>query len=44
MAAPQPEPAQLPAEKKKGCMAMIAFIALGAAGVSLMAILFIARG
>ncbi len=39
------ETAQVPAEKKKGCMAMIAFlIALGAAGASMMAILFTIRG
>ena len=37
--------AQVPAEKKKGCMAMIAFlVALGAAGASMMAILLTIRG
>jgi pSer/pThr/pTyr-binding forkhead associated (FHA) protein len=43
MAAPQqPEPAQVPAEKKKGCMAMIAFlVALGVAGASMMAVLLL---
>jgi pSer/pThr/pTyr-binding forkhead associated (FHA) protein len=45
MPAPQPGPAQLPAEKKKGCMAMIAFLlALGVAGASMTAILLSARG
>ncbi len=45
MSAPQPEPAQLPTEKKKGCMAMIAFLlALGVAGASMTAILLSARG
>jgi pSer/pThr/pTyr-binding forkhead associated (FHA) protein len=44
-AAPAPEPAQLPAEKKKGCMAMIAvFVTLGVAGASMMAILLTIRG
>jgi pSer/pThr/pTyr-binding forkhead associated (FHA) protein len=44
-AAPQPEPAQLPAEKKKGCLAMIAFlVTLGAAGATMMAILLTIRG
>ncbi len=39
------ETAPLPAEEKKGCMAMIAFlVALGAAGASMMAILLITRG
>ena len=41
----QPEAAQLPAEKKKGCMAMIAFLlAVGVAGASMMAILLTIRG
>jgi pSer/pThr/pTyr-binding forkhead associated (FHA) protein len=41
----QPETAKLPAEKKKGCMAMIAFVvALGVAGASMMAILLTIRG
>ena len=41
----QPEPAQLPAEKKKGCMAMIAFlVTLGVASASMMAILLTIRG
>lgn len=41
----QPEIAQLPAEKKKGCMAMIAFlVALGVAGASMTAILLTIRG
>ena len=45
MPAPQPEPAQVPAEKKKGCMAMIAFLlALGVAGASMMAALLSTRG
>lgn len=40
-----PEPAQLPAEKKKGCMAMIAFlVTLGVAGASMMTILLTIRG
>ncbi len=45
-AAPQqPDTAKLPAEKKKGCMAMIAFVvALGVAGASMMAILLTIRG
>ena len=45
-AAPQqPAAAQLPAEKKKGCMAMIAFLlAAGVAGASMMAILLTIRG
>jgi pSer/pThr/pTyr-binding forkhead associated (FHA) protein len=45
-AAPQqPEAAQLPAEKKKGCMAMIAFLlAVGVAGASMIAILLTIRG
>ena len=44
-AAPQPETAQLPAEKKKGCLAMIAFlVTLGVAGASMMAILLTIRG
>ena len=44
-AAAQPETAKVPAEKKKGCMAMIAFlVALGAAGASMMAILLTIRG
>jgi hypothetical protein len=45
-AAAQPEPAQVPAEKKKGCMAMIAVIVtLGAAaGATMMAVLFTVRG
>jgi pSer/pThr/pTyr-binding forkhead associated (FHA) protein len=45
-AAPQqPEAAQLPAEKKKGCMAMIAFLlAVGVAGASMTAILLTIRG
>ena len=41
----QPEAAQLPAEKKKGCLAMIAFLlAVGVAGASMMAILLTIRG
>jgi hypothetical protein len=41
----QPDTAALPAEKKKGCMAMIAFVvALGVAGASMMAILLTIRG
>lgn len=41
----QPEPAPLPAEKKKGCMAMVAFLAtLGVASASMMAILLTIRG
>jgi pSer/pThr/pTyr-binding forkhead associated (FHA) protein len=41
----QPEPAQLPADKKKGCMAMVAFlVTLGVASASMMAILLITRG
>ncbi len=41
----QPEPAQLPAEKKKGCMAMVAFlVTLGVASASMMAILLTIRG
>jgi pSer/pThr/pTyr-binding forkhead associated (FHA) protein len=44
-AAPLPEAAQLPAEKKKGCMAMIAFlVTLGVAGATMMAILLITKG
>lgn len=45
-AAPQhPEPAQVPAEKKKGCTAMIAIlVTLGVAGASMMAILLTTRG
>ncbi len=44
-AAAQPETAQLPAEKKKGCLAMIAFlVTLGVAGASMMAILLTIRG
>jgi pSer/pThr/pTyr-binding forkhead associated (FHA) protein len=44
-AAQQPEAAQLPAEKKKGCLAMIAFlVTLGVAGASMMAILLTIRG
>lgn len=44
-AAPAPEPAQLPAEKKKGCMAMIAvFVTLGVAGASMLAVLLTIRG
>jgi pSer/pThr/pTyr-binding forkhead associated (FHA) protein len=44
-AAPAPEPAQLPAEKKKGCMAVIAvFVTLGVAGASMLAILLTIRG
>jgi pSer/pThr/pTyr-binding forkhead associated (FHA) protein len=41
----QPQSAQLPAEKKKGCMAMVAFlVTLGVASASMMAILLIIRG
>lgn len=45
-AAPQPaEPAQVPADKKKGCMAMVAFlVTLGVASASMMAILLFTRG
>jgi pSer/pThr/pTyr-binding forkhead associated (FHA) protein len=39
------EPAQLPADKKKGCMAMVAFLmTLGVASASMMAILLTIRG
>ena len=41
----QPEPAPLPAEKKKGCMAMVAFlVTFGVASASMMAILLTIRG
>jgi pSer/pThr/pTyr-binding forkhead associated (FHA) protein len=41
----QPDAAQLPAEKKKGCMAMVAFlVTLGVAGTSMMAVLLTIRG
>jgi pSer/pThr/pTyr-binding forkhead associated (FHA) protein len=41
----QPETAQLPVEKKKGCVAMIAFlVTLGVAGASMLAILLTVRG
>ena len=44
-AAPIPEPAQVPAEKKKGCMAMIAFlVTLGVAGATMTAILLTMKG
>jgi pSer/pThr/pTyr-binding forkhead associated (FHA) protein len=44
-AAALPELAQLPAEKKKGCMAMIAFlVTLGVAGATMMAVLLTIRG
>lgn len=45
-AAPQPvEAAQVPADKKKGCMAMVAFlVTLGVASASMMAILLFVRG
>jgi pSer/pThr/pTyr-binding forkhead associated (FHA) protein len=44
-AAPQPEPATTPTEKKKGCMAMVAFlVTLGVASASMMAILLFIRG
>ncbi|MFI5233497.1 MAG: FHA domain-containing protein, partial [Gemmatimonadales bacterium] len=41
----QADSAPLPAEKKKGCMAMVAFlVTLGVAGASMMAILLTIRG
>jgi pSer/pThr/pTyr-binding forkhead associated (FHA) protein len=44
-AAPQPEPATTPTEKKKGCMAMVAFlVTLGVASASMMAVLLFIRG
>ncbi len=44
-AAPMPEAAQVPAEKKKGCMAMIAFlVTLGVAGATMTAILLTMKG
>jgi pSer/pThr/pTyr-binding forkhead associated (FHA) protein len=44
-AAPIPEAAQVPAEKKKGCMAMIAFlVTLGVAGATMTAILLTMKG
>jgi pSer/pThr/pTyr-binding forkhead associated (FHA) protein len=43
--AAKPEPAAVPAEKKKGCAAMIAFVlALGAAGATMMVFLLSTRG
>lgn len=45
LASQQPDSAQPPAKTKKGCMAMIAFfVTLGAAGASMMALLFTIRG
>jgi predicted component of type VI protein secretion system len=44
-AAQQPEAAQVPAETKKGCLAMIAFlVTLSVAGASMLAILLTIRG
>jgi pSer/pThr/pTyr-binding forkhead associated (FHA) protein len=45
LASQEPDTAKPPAKTKKGCMAMIAFlVTLGAAGASMMALLFTIRG